>query len=184
MATPTTSGRPVSTRGTSHARRIQSPMNATSPSGRRPSVGSTRSASGRSRSRPSRSRPRCSEAYVHRKVQSGIPRTNHVCAPEDRGRPAVADERAKRECKCCRRRSQERGDDAVHFTKRLASVAFEYVQGRHAKRLQAPLDPLRSPQRDDYREAERCVVEDDKRAALLPHRGSRSSLTEEIRASV
>ena len=75
-------------------------------------------------------------------------------------------------------------DDAVHFAKRLASVPLEHGRGGLAKRLQALRDSPSPPQRDRDRKAQRGVVQEHERAALLPDRASRSGLEKEIRAGV
>jgi hypothetical protein len=70
------------------------------------------------------------------------------------------------------------------FAKLLGRGDLEHVRGCRAKRLHAAGDPRRAPEREDDREAERGVVEDDEGALLLPHRASRAGFEEEVCGSV
>ena len=99
------------------------------------------------------------------------PENDPRCSPNgEGGHPSVAYKRAHAEGECCHHRSAKRAANVVHLLERLAWDATQNLGRLRLERLDATSNVRSANQRDDHREAERRVVDDDYHTALFPRR--------------
>jgi hypothetical protein len=105
-------------------------------------------------------------------------------SPKERGRPAIANERADGEGKRRQRRGDEWAANAVHLPERLARHLAQHLRRFGVERRDALSDVRSTKQRDDHREAQRRVVDDDDDAALLPDSAAFSRVEQQVGTGV